>query len=92
MAARAETWADPLPPFEALVRGLVEDQDLGPGVGDIMPATSIRASLPIEIAVRSVDGRLHVEGSTPTQWTETTVMPVFHRLTVHIARTGDGEG
>ena len=51
----------------------------------------IRLALAIELAVGEEDGEggTRVMGSTPTQWTETSVMPVFHRLWVRIARTAD---
>ena len=81
-------WGDDLPPFGVLVEALA---DIEPGEDEpdeaaaTMEIEGITLSLSIELAVReSESGAPQVRGSTPTQWTETTVLPVFHRLTMHI--------
>ena len=86
-------WA--LPPFGALVAALGEvdeDDEADEERAQIKDIDRISISLAIELAVdSSTSGGLRVHGSTPTQWTETTVMPVFHKLTMHIERDTDGE-
>ena len=55
-----------------------------------MDVEEIRLGLAIELEVRDADGpRPRVTGSTPTQWTETTILPVFHRLSMRITRETD---
>jgi hypothetical protein len=83
-------WDYDLPPFGVLVEALA---DIEPGddepdaAAETMEIEGITLSLAIELAVRETDGGAPVvRGSTPTQWTETTVLPVFHRLTMHIVR------
>ncbi len=60
--------------------------------GRTMDIEGITLSLAIELAVRpDARGQVQVRGSTPTQWTATTVMPAFHKLTMHITREADGQ-
>ena len=89
--------SDALPPFAALVAALGdideddddEDADVRARVVDI---DRITVTLAIEMSVEPLGtGSLRVRGSTPTQWTETSVMPVFHKLTMHIEKATDGE-
>ena len=83
-------WGGDLPPFGVLVEALadIEPVDDEPNAAaDTMEIEGITLSLSIELAVRESEGGAPVvRGSTPTQWTETTVLPVFHRLTMHIVR------
>lgn len=86
-----------LPPFGALIAGLAdisepEDGELDDlSTADIAELEEIKLSLAIELEVRDTDRDApRVTGSTPTQWTETTVMPAFHRLTMRIAEGYDG--
>jgi hypothetical protein len=49
----------------------------------------LETALELDLTVND-DGTVSSLGaSTPTQWTETTVMPVFHTLRVRIARRTD---
>ncbi len=84
-----------LPPFATLLEALgdIDDVDADDdAVGQSMDVDRISLSLSIELAVRpDADGRVRVGGSTPTQWTATTIMPAFHKLTMHIAREPHGE-
>jgi hypothetical protein len=85
-------WGDDLPPFSTLVAAMadLDPTDGAAGVDDDVDVEEIALSLAIELAVRD-DGRgvPRVRSSTPTQWTETTVMPVYHRLSLRIARAPD---
>jgi hypothetical protein len=84
-------WSDQLPPFAELVAGLAE-VDVPDEQERAMPAAEleeIRLTLSIELEVREDGGRTRVTGSTPTQWTETTVLPAFHRLSMRITRSDD---
>jgi hypothetical protein len=90
----AEYETGDLPPFADLVAGLgdIDDEDDESGVrSTILDIERVAVSLAIECAVDVTEDALRVLGSTPTQWTETTVMPVFHKLTMHIEKSGDGE-
>ncbi|MFN8570856.1 MAG: hypothetical protein U0132_02295 [Gemmatimonadaceae bacterium] len=61
-------------------------------LGRAMEIEGITLSVAIELAVRpDAQDRVQVRGSTPTQYTETTVLPAFHKLTMHIAREPHGE-
>lgn len=80
-----------LPPFGDLVAGLAdidEDDDaIAAARAGIMRIERITLALSVELEVAPAGtGELTVHGSTPTQWTETTVMPVFHRLTLHVGQ------
>jgi hypothetical protein len=83
-----------LPPFADLVAGLADvdiDADLDPARA--MDVERVTLALPVELTVvPSDDGGVRVRGSTPTQYTETTVMPAFHRLTLHLTKSDDAEG
>jgi len=86
-------WSFQLPPFAELVAGLAEidmsDDVENEGVIQEAELEEIRLSLSIELEVRDDGGRTRVTGSTPTQWTETTVLPAFHRLSMRITRSDD---
>jgi hypothetical protein len=78
-----ETWGAPLPPLAELVAALADlEGDVETGLDEI------RVGLAVELVVGGGEDS-RVRGSTPTQWTETTVMPVFHRLRLRIGRTTD---
>lgn len=84
-----------LPPFGALVAGLADITTSPEARGDgsaaeLADLEEIMLTLAIELEVRDADRDApRVTGSTPTQWTETTVLPAFHRLTMRIARYDD---
>jgi hypothetical protein len=62
---------------------------------DILTVDRVTIALSVEVQVGTTPSDdVRVLGSTPTQWTETTVMPVFHRLTMHIEQAlgPDGHG
>ena len=77
-----------LPAFGALVTGLA---GLDERADDELTIEEIRLACPVELDVVTEDGNvIEVRGSTPTQWTETTVLPVFHSLRIRIARSDGG--
>ena len=82
-----------LPPFAEVVGALADIDDATDATGadgGTMDVEEIRLGLAIELEVRDADGpRPRVTGSTPTQWTETTILPVFHRLSMRITRETD---
>ena len=84
-------WSGQLPPFAELVAGLadVDAPDEDEGAMPTAELEEIRLTLSIELEVREDGDRTRVTGSTPTQWTETTVMPAFHRLSMRIAGSDD---
>ncbi len=80
--------ADPyeLPPFAEVVASLADIDDPAED-DDAVTVEEIRVGLAIELEVRDPEAAApRVTGSTPTQWTETTVLPAFHRLTMRITR------
>jgi hypothetical protein len=93
-AAPVDAWSADLPPLAELVASLGDiDEEADPDdqVVDSMDIDQITLTLAIELEVRDADTeRPRVTGSTPTQWTETTVLPVFHRLSMRVARAPDG--
>jgi hypothetical protein len=92
--APVDAWSADLPPLAELVASLGDiDEEADPDdqVVDSMDIDQITLTLAIELEVRDADSeRPRVTGSTPTQWTETTVLPVFHRLSMRVARAPDG--
>ncbi len=77
----------PLPPLAEFVTELAavsSDELISPDAARFDLA-SLRIEIPIEIEVDSTEeGAPVVRATPPTQWTRTTVMPVLHRLMVHI--------
>ncbi|MGQ0645916.1 MAG: hypothetical protein ACT4P7_00005, partial [Gemmatimonadaceae bacterium] len=66
---------------------LDEDEDPETAAADL---EEIVLTLAIELEVRDADHALpRLTGSTPTQWTATTVLPAFHRLSMRITRLDD---
>lgn len=52
-----------------------------------MSITALQLDLPVELRVEiDAAGRLQVLGCPPTQRTETTILPVFHRMKLHMVR------
>ena len=77
---------EPLPPLSELVGALFEDVVSLEAETDAARVEGLRVDLPIEI-----DDTLDtVRCSPPTQYTATSVMPIFHRLTLRLERV-DGE-
>ncbi len=72
-----------------------EDDDKDPlaaARAGIVAIERIALALSVEVEVVSNEsGGVAVRGSTPTQYTETTVMPLFHRLTLHVGLDPDHE-
>jgi hypothetical protein len=75
-------------PFHALVDALavaaepIVDAQSGTG----MFVDSLQISLPFEMDVHvDDDGHISLAGSPPTQYTETTILPVFHQLKLRVA-------
>lgn len=91
--AAATPWATDLPAFAELIASLSDVQespDERLDMPDAMELDEVTVALAIELEVRDADGpNPRVTGSTPTQWTETTVLPVFHRLSMRVAREVD---
>jgi hypothetical protein len=91
------SWQTDLPAFAELVASLSDIDEVEDADEDLaapprtMDLDEITLSLAIELEVRDAESeRPRVTGSTPTQWTETTVLPVFHRLSMRVARVIDG--
>jgi hypothetical protein len=79
-----------LPTLSEFVRTLVVQESRSvPGVG-AMAVERLDLDLPVEFDVTALAGTVARVGvGPPTQWVETTVMPVFHRmrLTVEASET-----
>lgn len=62
-----------------------EDLLISPDSDRTMHVESIDVEMPLELRVNADEtGRVSLNASAPTQATETTVMPVFHRLKLHL--------
>lgn len=78
---------DPLMPFAEVVSTLV---DYGGQVGDprsglVLTVDRVKLDTPIEIRPEvSADGTVRLKGAPPTQHTETTILPVFHQMTMTV--------
>lgn len=80
-----------LSPFAAFVEGLADlDLDTAEESGGLL-VEEVRLELPVELRVEVDEhGQVRVSGAPPTQHVETTVMPVFHRMSLRVTRN-DGE-
>jgi hypothetical protein len=70
----------------------VEGEDEDEMAYDGVELEALRLALPVELqVVVDEDGRPRIGVAPPTQTTETSILPVFHRMTIAIERDGDGE-
>jgi hypothetical protein len=82
---------DLLPPLTELLFSFTEAFDASHN-GAAARVTRAVVELPIEIDLMSIGGELALRASAPTQRTETTVLPVLHRLTFTLAlESEDGD-
>jgi hypothetical protein len=82
-------------PFSLLVGDLTDIEGQVSDLPEVMAMCieQISLQLPVELLVEMApDGRLQVLGSPPTQRTETTILPVFHRLVMRVVRDGSDDG
>jgi hypothetical protein len=83
-----------LMPFSQLVHDLAEyNKNLeDPISGQVMTVEQVKLDMPVEINIAVDDqGKVTLQGSPPTQRTETTILPVFHQLKLRVVRDEDGE-
>ncbi len=75
-----------LPPLSELIGGFAEYFEPIVSDNQLMFVESLDVSLPVELDLEQNqhNKKMQVLGSTPTQFTETTIMPVFHQLRLHI--------
>ena len=54
-------------------------------IGRTMHVEAVKLEMPLEFRVQADEtGKLSLNGSAPTQTTETTIMPVFHRIKLRL--------
>ena len=76
---------DRLPSLAQLVISLAEAAVLaGAGPEPGLFLSDLRLELPLELDLLDVGGRVVLDAAPPLQRTETTVMPVWHQVAVHI--------
>lgn len=83
-----------LMPFSQLIHDLVDyNKNLeDPLSGQVMTVEQVKLNMPVEINIAVDDqGKVTLNGSPPTQRTETTILPVFHQLKLRVVRDEDGE-
>jgi hypothetical protein len=83
-----------LPPIASLVAALADIDEAAAVLSDdtiTIEELSVASPIELEVVIED-DGALRLTGSTPTQWTETTVLPVFHAIRLTIARSDGGQG
>lgn len=76
-------------PFARLIHDLTnfEVQVADPQHSQVMTIEQVRVELPIELAVGvDEDGHVQLKGGPPTQRTETTFLPVFHRMGLRLVK------
>ena len=78
-------------PFAEVVEMLTGWDEIlaDPQTGSTMHVEAVKVEMPLELKIQADDtGNVSLRGSAPTQNTETTIMPVFHRLklTVEVDR------
>jgi len=77
-----------LVPFASFIAGLTDiwEPMHDPELGLYMFVEDLGLILPCEVRVETDEaGEMMIAGAPPTQHTETSIMPVFHHLRVHIA-------
>jgi hypothetical protein len=82
-------------PFAHLLSELadVEEHVRSLDEAEALSIEQIRLDLPVEFLVQvDSNGKLRVLGSPPTQRTETTFLPVFHRMVLCVTRDGADDG
>ncbi|MDJ0702775.1 MAG: hypothetical protein QNJ46_05795 [Leptolyngbyaceae cyanobacterium MO_188.B28] len=85
---------DPLLPWADLIHALTdyEKQRVDPETGQVLTVEQIKVDMPIELRVEvDESGQVKLKGSAPTQRTETTLLPVFHQLQLHIVEDRHGQ-
>lgn len=83
-----------LMPFSQLIHDLVDyNKHLEePILGQVMTVEQVKLNMPVEINIAVDDqGKVTLNGSPPTQRTETTILPVFHQLKLRVVRDEDGQ-
>lgn len=80
-------------PFWELVGALVAVSEpvQTPDGGVAAVIEEMELDLPVELDVLTVCDRLVLAAAPPTQQTETTVLPVFHRFRLRVTRGGPGD-
>lgn len=80
-----------LPTLASLVAGFFVRDDLSGAEGEgLAELESLTVELPVEIDVGVAGGAVETRISPPTQYTETSVMPVFHNLRLRLVRSHGG--
>jgi hypothetical protein len=76
-----------LTPLAQVINQLVDYGDPleDPITGQALKISEVKVAMPLELRVEpKAAAQVALKASAPTQQTETTVMPVFHRLTLRI--------
>lgn len=84
---------DLLVPIAEMIHSLTdyEKQRFDPETGQLLTVDKITVEIPIELRVSEGEtGRVTIEGSAPSQRTETTVLPIFHHLQLRIVKDPHG--
>ncbi len=69
-----------------------EKQRYEPKTGQLQEVEQIKVDMPIELRISEDEsGQILVAASAPSQRTETTVVPVFHRMQLRIVKDNDGD-
>jgi hypothetical protein len=83
---------EPLPALAEMVGALFEDIVALDADGEGARVESLRVELPVEVDIALAEGGeggvAAVRVSPPTSYTETSVMPVLHRLLLRLERDG----
>ena len=87
--ARDDSWVDEaLAPFGMFVDAMSVATTASESGSEFMPSMWIERlemELPFEMDVLvEPDGRVRLAGGPPTQYTETTIMPVFHKFRLSV--------
>ncbi len=70
---------DELPPLSQLVGAFADYFEPEENQEFRMQVQKLRVNVPVELDLM-IENKIRLTASTPTQLTETTVMPVFHQL------------
>jgi len=72
-----------LPLLSELIEGFMDHFQSKEASGVRMNVESVQATLPIELDLQGFDeDNMIIRASTPTQYTATSVMPVFHSISL----------
>lgn len=77
---------EPLPLLSSMLAALAEIDGIVADGALAMSVAEVSLDLPFELEIGDADDGLSVGAAPPTQRIETSILPVFHRMTLRLVR------